>query len=396
MKIKNTKSVDIRFREEEREQMIATFERIKQCRKLVDRRLMQLKGMQGIGTGFKEVKGKTTPELAILCYVERKLSLDKLSASDVIPKEFKIKNTKIHTDVIESGKFRALSYKQRERPAKGGVSIGHIDITAGTLGGLVRDKATGDIYILSNNHVLANSNCGSKGDHILQPGKVDGGKDPDDWIATLERYIPIDFMGKTNYIDAAIAKPLDDNDVLNEIHDIGVPDYSDHHTLTAQDVIDGTHLQKVGRTTELTEGYVSAIDWSGWISYDFLVSAYYENQILIKDIHGVFAAGGDSGSLVFTVDKKLCALLFAGGDMETIVSPIKYAFEDDGLSIKLFEGEIEWGETISFKVSPRKRKFKVGIRADKEEVLLRERSFRVVPRRRKFEVVPGERENICE
>ena len=310
------------------------YKEIKQCRRLADKKLMKLKGVQGVATGFKKVKGKATSELAILCYVEKKLPLDKLSVSDVIPKEFKVKKVRIHTDVIESGLFTPSSYEQRERPAKGGCSIGHMDITAGTLGGLVKDKDTDEIYILSNNHVLADSNQGSEGDHILQPGIYDGGTDPADWIAALKRFIPLLWDGPTNYIDAAIAKPLDDDDVLNEIHDIGVPDYSDYYVATIQDVIDGTHFQKVGRTTEHTEGYVTAVDWSGIVNYGLIGGgpAYFEEQIMVEP--GDFSAGGDSGSFVFTMDKKLCALLFAGGGTYTLVSPIKYAL--DGLAIKLF------------------------------------------------------------
>src|SRR3546814_20460298 len=80
-----------------------------------------------------------------------------------------------------------------ERLARSGISIGHAAITAGTLGGLVRDRETGAVAILSNNHVLANSNQGTAGDAILQPGPADGGTDPGDRIATLARFVEIDF-----------------------------------------------------------------------------------------------------------------------------------------------------------------------------------------------------------
>src|SRR5262245_17868909 len=46
---------------------------------------------------------------------------------------------------------------QRHRPAPMGFSVGHPSITAGSIGARVRD-ALGRVYILSNNHVLANSN----------------------------------------------------------------------------------------------------------------------------------------------------------------------------------------------------------------------------------------------
>jgi len=42
--------------------------------------------------------------------------------------------------------------------------------------------------MLSNNHVLANSNAAKKGDAILQPGSADGGSKT---VARLECFIPI-------------------------------------------------------------------------------------------------------------------------------------------------------------------------------------------------------------
>src|SRR3546814_9497069 len=73
------------------------------------------------------------------------------------------------TDVQEAT-FHALTYTARERLARSGISIGHAATTAGTLGGLVRNRETGAVAILSNNHVLANSNQGAMGDAVLQPG----------------------------------------------------------------------------------------------------------------------------------------------------------------------------------------------------------------------------------
>ena len=79
----------------------------------------------------------------------------------------------------------------RFRPAPGGVSIGHFRITAGTLGCLV--KKNDKLFILSNNHVLANSNEADIGDAILQPAPDDGGQNPQDKIGELSEYIPIQF-----------------------------------------------------------------------------------------------------------------------------------------------------------------------------------------------------------
>ena len=79
------------------------------------------------------------------------------------------------------------------RPVPGGISIGHTEITAGTFGCLV--KRGSDTYILSNNHVIANSNDAQVGDVIIQPGPVDGGTSPADDIARLAEFIPMSYQG---------------------------------------------------------------------------------------------------------------------------------------------------------------------------------------------------------
>ena len=75
------------------------------------------------------------------------------------------------------------------RPVPIGVSTGHPDITAGTIGARVTDGV--NVYALSNNHVYADENNASTGDNGLQPGVVDGGVDPGDAIGTLADFMPI-------------------------------------------------------------------------------------------------------------------------------------------------------------------------------------------------------------
>ena len=203
------------------------------------------------GIGYKFSAGQKTPALSIICSVSQKLPSSKLSAREMIPSSI----GGLPTDVVQTGMIRAFqSHTARYRPAPGGVSIGHKDITAGTLGCLV--KKGGDFFILSNNHVLANSNAAQIGDAILQPGPYDGGRFPEDHIANLEAFIPISFTGgpsgcttaagianllnsiakamgsdarllaittqaEDNLVDAAIARPLNPADVKDEILEIG-------------------------------------------------------------------------------------------------------------------------------------------------------------------------------
>ncbi|MBE0702228.1 MAG: hypothetical protein IH582_03505, partial [Afipia sp.] len=137
-------------------------------------------------------EGVVTSEIAVVILVEQKKPLAALQAQDVIPREI----DGMRTDVVEVGVLRALQGgKARYRPViPSGVSIGHYKITAGTLGVMVRDTNTGDRFVLSNNHVLANSNDAEIGDPILQPGPIDGGQNPADIVARLERYVKLRYV----------------------------------------------------------------------------------------------------------------------------------------------------------------------------------------------------------
>ena len=291
---------------------------IRQLRRMVDSSILRMPGVMAVATGYKKVNGKKTKELSVIVYVAKKLPLEKIPYFHAIPASLKIRDMEVTTDIVEVGYYIPYSYTSYERPALGGVSIGHLNVTAGTLGGLVCGPACEEqddsILILSNNHVLAASNKGSKGDYIVQPGPHDGGTCPDQCIGELERFVPIDFSEDAiNYVDCAVARPYDSGDVSFEIHDIGMPSLSETYTLTPDDVLKSLQVQKTGRTTEHTVGFVSAIDWKGTVLYDW-TPAYFEQQIVVETLTPgtPVAEGGDSGSLVLTMDNKICGLLFAG------------------------------------------------------------------------------------
>src|SRR5262249_50675177 len=91
-----------------------------------------------------------------------------------------------------------------DRPVPIGISAGHPDVTAGTIGCRVTD---GDnVYALSCNHVFANYNQALIGDPILQPGAFDGGTVLNDIVGQLADFVPVVFKSDaSNTIDAAIA-----------------------------------------------------------------------------------------------------------------------------------------------------------------------------------------------
>jgi S1-C subfamily serine protease len=269
----------------------------------------------GVGIGEKVTAGRPTGKVCLKVYVEKKLPASKLSSKNLVPPKI----GRVLTDVEEVGKIRAFSNTLRERPAKGGSSIGHFKITAGTLGCLVTDKKTKKKLILSNNHVLADSNRAKIGDPILQPGKYDGGKLGPDTFAKLLRFEKIQFRGKPNHVDCALAEPLKAGSVSSEIIEIGTP----KGTVVAKR---GMSLQKSGRTTGYTLGKVKDTDASIKVDYDGQ-TALFVKQILTT----AMSQGGDSGSLVLNEKKQATGLLFAGSEAVTICNPIGKVLETLGV-----------------------------------------------------------------
>jgi len=216
-----------------------------------------------------------------------------------------------------------------ERPVPIGVSTGHPDITAGTIGCRVTDGT--NVYALSNNHVYANSNNADIGDNVLQPGRVDGGVDPDDTIGTLAAFEPIVFGPRgINTIDAAIAEIIIDNVDGVDTPRVGNATPSDGYGTPSSDIFEGDLLnlevQKYGRTTGQTYGAVDSINATVKVRYG-RGFAIFENQIVITP--GTFSSGGDSGSLIVTDDLNYnpIGLLFAGSSTMTVANPIGEVLE---------------------------------------------------------------------
>lgn len=199
-------------------------------------------------------------------------------------------------------------YQKRSRPIRLGCSIGHFRITAGTLGCLVTDSA-GVLYILSNNHVLANENRAKVGDSILQPGALDGGVDPADHVGSLARFIRLKTKA-VNLIDCAIATIAEGIKTEVTIKGLG----SLKGVFPGQ-VETGLPVQKLGRTTGLTRGRVTAFELDNVVvNYD-LGNLRFDNQIEIDGMPGSpFSDGGDSGSLIVSDGTEAVALLFAGAE----------------------------------------------------------------------------------
>lgn len=201
-------------------------------------------------------------------------------------------------------------YRIRQRPLLAGASAGHYSITAGTIGALATQRKTGRTVILSNNHVLANENAAEVDDAILQPGNYDTGRRPKDVVAKLTTWVKL-LPNKANLVDAAIAA------VQGSI-DFDPLDYRGIGTLAGvrtDPVLPGIPVAKVGRTTGVTHGRITATEVDNVvIEYD-VGELSFDDQIEIESTEaGTFSAGGDSGSLILDEANRGCALLFAGSE----------------------------------------------------------------------------------
>lgn len=194
----------------------------------------------------------------------------------------------------------------QHRPPFPGISVGHYKGSTGTFGAVVRDDK-GQRYMLSNNHILANSNRGKKSDPILQPGPQDA-TSKDNIIAHLFDFIPIK-MGGSNYMDAAIAAL--DMDVsttsiayCGPVQSVGNPQLE-------------STVKKYGRTTLGRTGVIITTDVDYQVFFNqtlvsfndlFEIKGVYENGKIVP-----FSEAGDSGSLVIAPDTcEAVGLLFAG------------------------------------------------------------------------------------
>ena len=306
-----------------------------------EEKLLDMPNVVGVALGTREKGEKESEEPVLSVLVSHKVVSELLTEDDLVP----AKIDDCATDVVEIGEIFAgdaglvetedgedddidiqaatsSRLTRRMRPAPGGFSVGHYKITAGTLGTGCYDlspfpSVPPKYYILSNNHVLANSNNARIGDPILQPGRVDGGRRPRDVIAWLSRFVPIRFHSgssrPTNYVDAAIAE-VNLQDVDRQIYWGGTI----KRLYAAPKVND--IVQKTGRTTGFTTGKVTNINGTVNVNYGGGRVATFRRQIMTTNM----SAGGASGSLVANLDEGAVGLLFAGSARRTIVNNILY------------------------------------------------------------------------
>jgi hypothetical protein len=271
----------------------------------------------GIGVGLRFVEGRPLPQLVLKVFVAKKFAPSKVPSGAMVPE---IVNG-VPTDVHEFGRIRAQAFGRIPRPVQCGCEIGPAGGgESGTLGCLV--IANDQLFILSNNHVMAKVNKFPGGTHILQPGAVSHGQDPADLIGVLDGGYPrIDFTpGADNRVDAALALTSwsDDFNLVDPTFVDGVVMSED----SVQAAV-GMNVHKIGMRTDHTSGQVIAAHMDSMpVGYD-VGTANFNDMVVVTGQGGLFSAPGDSGAVIMTTaTNQPTALLVAGGSGGTVACNI--------------------------------------------------------------------------
>jgi hypothetical protein len=218
-------------------------------------------------------------------------------------------------------------------------------LSVGTLGFFVEDSQ-GALYLVSNNHVIAEENSATAGDAIVQPGTLDLTQSELNLMSTkskllkqlkvaeLRAWIDLQFHSAAgiphNEVDCAIAEvdaSLRDATEASRVglggvlHGVAKPLVVDDVTGA---ISGSTRVFKAGRTTGWTEGSITAVSVVTDVSYG-VGTARFRNQLGISataDNSGPFSDRGDSGSGILNSEHKLVGLLFAGSTTRTLANPI--------------------------------------------------------------------------
>lgn len=256
--------------------------------------------VSSVGIGYKEQDGRQHGEIALQFTVDTKVQPEGLAAlgTAMLPESVVVDGVEVPTDVIERSyepQFRIVAEasspvrKRQIDPIVPGVSVGHVSVSAGTIGCIVFDRHDATPYILSNWHVLHGSD-GELGDDIVQPGPHDDNRIAHNRLGALKR----SHLGVAG--DCAVAT-IEDRRFVTQICDLGVaPEELGEPEL-------GDKVVKSGRTTEVTHGVVRRIDTLVKLRYggdagEQIIGCF---EIGLDPAHppqnGEVSLGGDSGSV---------------------------------------------------------------------------------------------------
>jgi hypothetical protein len=246
-----------------------------------------------VGVGLKQTGGEFTDRIAIFVYVPRKRAAAELSEDELIPAEF----GGYPTDVVEA-RPTLVDDQAFYDPLRGGIQISRQQLLedgifaprSGTLGAIVRNRATFERQLLTCAHVAR-----STGLSVFQPGQ---GLPSASIVGTVA-----DLRSQVNpfFLDCGVITPNGARQTLTAVEEVG-PVQGVSVDLPPL----GEVVKKRGMRTLLTHGFVVR----------HIVSAFapvidqFEISGAVPFVT-VFAGSGDSGSVVLNAGNQVIGLLFA-------------------------------------------------------------------------------------
>jgi len=318
---------------------------IRPVKEAVEGDLLSKKNVVGVDIAEKVTDGRKTGELSIVVFVDNKEPLSKVPAKDRVPDQIEGVKTDVQEVHIELQAMSSMKQvEDRFSPfidasaystLEGGISMGplrsvHLDppdvptsgnyVFVGTLGAMVRDRATGATMALTNFHVACVNNTWTVGDRMVQQSLVDGGSAAGQFGSLTRATLSDQVDGAVVTVDAAKSWTA-------TVH--GVGDVAGHTPATV-----GMAVQKRGRTTEHTFGTVMSTDLTVSINYGSDVGVHtFHHQIRIDtdtSRSARFSDRGDSGSVILDTNRNVVGLLFGGatdGSM-TFANPIQAVLDE--------------------------------------------------------------------
>ena len=231
------------------------------------------------------------------------------SEGDVAIEVNKIGKLMIRPEQANSAGNRGHVFVRRDRIACGSSCAPSGESYSGTFGALVRKGTGKDLYILSNNHVLAACNHTPVGMPILSPSNKDGGPTIEA-PGEIGRHAEICELrsGEPTLVppcqeDLALAKALPDK--VSSWQGDQQAGYDTPRKVRAPQ--SGVAVKKFGRTTGLTNGVlesrIAVMHPLPYKSKFFTATVWFRDVWVVRGVEGMaFALPGDSGSLVVTED----------------------------------------------------------------------------------------------
>ncbi len=277
-----------------------------------NKQLIAVRGVVGVATGLSKNGG-----VVILVFTENRRPPQLPAKIEGIPVEVEFTgpiraSQEPSVPRIRPSQIVRSPHAFHERPVPAGVSIGPYwpedgsNGWYGTLGCRVKDRQ-GNVYILSNNHVIADNGVVPIGTAILQPGMYDPRNNfvglrygQRQTIGHLSKYVPMRMdaasLANPNLVDAAIAKCT-----TRTVDNVASPGGYGAYTSSATSPYPGQPVQKYAATTGLTrEGVVVALNGAISVDYGAAGVGYFERQIVIFSTER-FTNQGDSGSLIVSM-----------------------------------------------------------------------------------------------